>query len=102
MSTTQLQEGDSIPSEHPNHHFSYLLKEYEDGGLVARVREIPAVFVSAQSQNEIESEIRDATLHYLHTFEDEHRKAINNEFRPILESPKGGVVIAINNFEVKC
>lgn len=83
------------------HIFTYLTKEYPDG-FTARVREIPAVFVSSDNQEDLEEHIRSTTLDYLNMFRDEHNKALRGELIPILVSPKSGVVIAIKEFTVKC
>jgi len=84
------------------HDFSYLIKEYDDGGFTARVREIPAVFVSNHDRQKLESEISEATRDYLKMFSDEHNKAKSGLLRPILESPKSGVVVEIKKFQMKC
>lgn len=84
------------------HDFSYLTKEYDDGGFTARVREISAVFVSNHDRQKLESEIIEATLDYLKMFSDEHSKAKKGLLHPILESPKSGVVVEIKEFQVKC
>lgn len=84
------------------HDFSYLTKEYDDGGFTARVREIPAVFVSNNNHDKLESEIKEATLDYLKMFSEEHNKAKSGLLHPILESPKSGVVIEIKKFQVRC
>ena len=84
------------------HHFSYLTKEHDDGGFTARVREIPAVFISNTNHELLESEIQEATLDYLKMFDDEHQKAIAGELIPILESPKNGIAIEIKKFSVRC
>ena len=84
------------------HNFSYLTKKYEEGGFTARVREIPAVFVSNNDRSKLEPEIKEATLDYLRMFDDEHSKAKSGLLHPVLESPKSGVVIEIKEFQVEC
>ncbi len=84
------------------HEFSYLLKRYGDGGFTARVMEIPAVIVSGRSQDDLESEVKEATLGYLRAFEKEHEKAVRHSLKPILVSPKLGIVVGVKPFKVTC
>lgn len=96
------QQIDRNENEGHYHDFSFLTKVHDDGGFTARVREIPAVFVSSQNRDLLKSEIQEATLDYLKMFDDEHQKAIAGELKPILVTPKNGVVIAIDKFRVQC
>lgn len=96
------QELGTKNNESHYHDFSFLAKVHADGGYTVRVREIPAIIVSGQDLKVLESDIQEATLDYLKMFDAEHQKAIAGELRPILESPKNGVVIEIKSFRVKC
>lgn len=89
-------------NEGHSHEFSFLTKVHDDGGFTARVMEIPAVIISSQNRELLESEIQEATLDYLKMFPDEHQKALDGDLKPILESPKNGVVIEIKHFNVRC
>lgn len=84
------------------HSFSYLVKKYEDGGYTARVMEIPAIIASNKIKDKLENEIRQCTRDYLKTFDEEHEKAKEGSLKPILVSPKRGIVVEIKPFEVRC
>lgn len=84
------------------HSFSYLTKKFEDGKYISRVLEIPAIIISGDTMDKLEDEIKIATLDYLHTFDDTHQKSLNDELKPILVSPKRGVVVELKPFKVIC
>ena len=84
------------------HKFSYLLKKYEDGNLIGRVLEIPAVMAEGRTKAKVESEIRKGTVTYLRQFEDEHRKASDGKMESSLVTTANGVIQEIVPYTVRC
>ncbi len=62
--------------------------------------EIPAVIVSNKDESKLESEIKEVTKGYLKTFIEEHKKASEGLLKPILISPKRGIVVGVKRFKV--
>lgn len=83
------------------HDFTYLIKKYDDV-YTGRVLQIPAVMVSSQDIKKIDDKIKSAISVYLKRYSDEHEKAKNDEFKPVLQTPKEGIIIETRQIKITC
>ena len=84
------------------HAFSYLLKKHDDGNLTGRVLQIPAVIAEGDTKEDVEAEIRKATLAYLGQFEEEHQASLEGRLESTLRTPENGVILETVPYKVKC
>jgi predicted RNase H-like HicB family nuclease len=87
--------------EHHDHFLEYLLKTDCDGTFVGRVLQLPAVIVQGTTEDEIAAKIGEATLSYIHAFEDDHTRIKKDVSSQLIDSGKG-VIIGTKQFKVTC
>lgn len=89
-----------MPETCCEHTFSYLLKDH--GRVhIGRVLELPGVIVSGTPE-EVDTKIVKATRAYLKVSKNDHKKAKANQLKPILVTPKRGIIIRTKEFTVRC
>lgn len=84
------------------HNLSYLTKKYDGGGFTARVMEIPGIIISNNDLSKLDSEIKEVTKDWLKMFPDDYKKSSEGSLKPILVSPKRGVIVSVTPFKIMC